>query len=88
MNHIADSALDLRNEFHANRMKFGVFVEKIFFCQFLPIMTPLALKVKNFSQNWSSRAEKFLYGESENLVPIRSTDPKILARVVFAEIVS
>jgi hypothetical protein len=38
---------DLKNEFRANRMKFGVFGEKIF----LTILTPLVLKIINFGQN-------------------------------------
>ena len=42
---------DLRNEFHANRMKFG---NKKFLTS---ILTPLRQKVKNFGRNWSSRAE-------------------------------
>ena len=83
---VADIVFDLRNEFHANRMKFGVFVEKIFFCQFWPILTPLVLKVENFGQNWSSRAEKlatslFLYGESEKI------GPEAICRPVWTTIV-
>ena len=34
LNHIADIVFDLRNEFHANRMSFGDFVERIFLRQF------------------------------------------------------
>jgi hypothetical protein len=34
LNHIADIVFDLRNEFHANRMKFGDFGERIFLRQF------------------------------------------------------
>ena len=74
LNHIADIVFDLRNEFHANRISFSDFVEKIFLRQFWPIFTPLALKIENFGQNWSSRAEKlatslFLHGESEKIGP-------------------
>ena len=63
-------------------MKFGVFVGNIFFCQFWPILTPLVLKVKNFAQNKSSRAEKlatslFLYEESEKIGPETICQPPI-----------
>ena len=55
-------------------MKFGTWGTKRFLRQFWPILTPLVLKVENFGQNWSSRAEKlatslFLYGESEKNGP-------------------
>ena len=75
LNLIADIIFDLRNEFHANRMSFGVLGTKSFLRQFWPILTPLVLKIENFSQNWSSRAGKlatclFLYGESEKIGPI------------------
>ena len=74
LNLIADIVFDLRNEFHANRMKFGTWGTKRFLRQFWPILTPLVLKVENFGQNKSSRAEKlattlFLYGESEKIGP-------------------
>ena len=71
---IADIVFDLRNEFHANRMKFGVLGLKSFKRQFWPILNPLILKIVNFAQNKSSRAGKsatslFLYGESEKIGP-------------------
>ena len=73
-NPVADIVFDLRNEFHANRMKFGIWGTKRFLRQFWTILTPLVLKVENFGQNKSSRAEKlatslFLYGESEKIGP-------------------
>ncbi len=66
---------DLRNEFHANRMSFGIWGTKSFLRQFLPILTPpLALKIVNFGQNWPSRSEKlttslFMYEEPEKIGP-------------------
>ncbi len=94
MNLIADIVYDLRNEFHANRMKFGTWGTKRFFRQFWPILTPLVLKVENFGQNKSSRAEKlatnlFLHGESEKIGhETICRPPQIPAREVFADIVS
>ncbi len=78
LNLIADIVFDLRNEFHANRMKFGTWGTKRFLRQFWPILTPLVLKVENFGQNWCSRAEKLAYfcmGNPKKLVPRRSADP-------------
>jgi hypothetical protein len=73
---VADLVFDLKNEFHANRMSFGILGVKGFQRQFLPILTPppLVLKIEYFGQNKSSRAEKlasylFLYGESEKIGP-------------------
>jgi hypothetical protein len=55
-------------------MKFGILRVKSFQRQFWPILNPLILKIVNFAQNKSSRAEKlanslFLYGESEKIGP-------------------
>ncbi len=74
LNHITDIVFDLRNEFHANRMKFGILGAKNLLRQYLPILTPLPLKIVNLGQNKSFRAEKlttilFLYGESEKTGP-------------------
>ena len=71
---VADIVFDLRNEFHANRMCFGVLGVKSFKRLFWPILNPLILKIVNFAQNKSSRAGKsatslFLYGESEKIGP-------------------
>jgi hypothetical protein len=77
---IAGIVFDLRNEFHANRMKFGISGVKSFKRQFWPILNLLVLKIENFGQNKSSREKKigkigklatslFLFRESEKIGP-------------------
>jgi hypothetical protein len=71
-------------------MNFGDFMEKIFFCQFRHIMTPLALKIENFGQNKSSRAEKlaiFVWGIRINWSRDDLPTLQIPGREVFADIV-
>ena len=57
---VADIVFDLRNEFHANRMKFGILGVKSFQRQFWPILNSIILKIENFGENWSSRAGNWL----------------------------
>ncbi len=37
---VDDIVFDLRNEFHANRMSFGIWGTKSFLRRFLPVLTP------------------------------------------------
>ena len=51
LNHITDIVFDLRNEFHANRMKFRIMETENFLRQFLPIFpSPPSTKKRKF---WS-----------------------------------
>jgi hypothetical protein len=75
-------------------VKFGVFVEKIFFLnKNLLYFDPLALKIENFGQNCLQELENWLLayfcmGNLKKLVLRRSADPQIPARDVYADIVS
>jgi hypothetical protein len=66
---VANNVFDLQNDFHEDRLSFPVYGEKINLGHFRPFLRLAVLKVQNFCQNKSSRAEKlatslFLYGES------------------------
>jgi hypothetical protein len=70
----ANNDFDLQNVFHEDRLSFPVYGEKIKLGHFRPFLRLAVLKVQNFGQNKSSRAEKlatslFLYGESEKIGP-------------------
>jgi hypothetical protein len=67
---VANNVFDLQN--NEDRLSFPVYGEKINLGNFRPFLRLSVLKVQNFGQNWSSRAEKlatslFLYGESEKI---------------------
>jgi hypothetical protein len=69
---VANNVFDLQKNFHEDRLSFPVYGEKINLGHFRPFLRLAVLKVQNFCQNWSSRAEKlatslFLYEESEKI---------------------
>jgi hypothetical protein len=69
---VANNVFDLQNDFHEDRLSFPVYGDKIKLGHFRPFLKPAVLKVQNFGQNKSSRAEKlatslFSYGESEKV---------------------
>jgi hypothetical protein len=71
---VANNFFDLQNVFHEDRLSFLVYGEKIKLGHFRPFLRLAVLKVHNFGQNKSSRAEKlatslFLYRESEKIGP-------------------
>jgi hypothetical protein len=71
---VANNVFDLQNDFHEDRLSFPVYGEKIKLGHFRPFLRLAVLKVQNFGQNKSSRAEKLatsllLYRESEKIGP-------------------
>jgi hypothetical protein len=89
---VADIVFDLRNEFHANRMKFRVFVEKIFFLSILTYFDTPRIKSRKFWSNLVLKSWKnwliayFCMGNRKNW--FQDDLPHIPAREVFADIVS
>jgi hypothetical protein len=71
---VAYNVFDHQNDFYEDRLSFPVYGEKIKLGHFRPFLWLAVLKVQNFCQNKSSRAEKlatslFLYEESEKIGP-------------------
>ena len=57
---VANNVFDLQKNFHEDRLSLPVYGEKINLGHFRPFLRLAVLKVQNFGQNWSSRAENWL----------------------------
>jgi hypothetical protein len=57
---VSKNPFDLQKKFHEDRLRILVYGEKINLGHFRPFLRLAVLKVQNFCQNWSSRAEKRL----------------------------
>jgi hypothetical protein len=87
---VAYNVFDLQNDFHEDRLSFPVYGGKIKLGHFRPFFRLAVLKVQNFGQNKSSRAEKlatslFLYGESEKIGPEMIYRPPRFQLMTFSE---